>query len=101
MNILALKEKLSKSYPFMQLDFDENENILILKNIISSKRFDMGYGWDCFLHVKDENIIKKVYKLRTYDNIRADFSKEIEPTKEVEKKLKSVLNLLKLKENPL
>lgn len=99
MRILDIKDKLSKKYPFIEIDFDQE--VLILKNIISSKRFDMGYAWDLYLHIKHEQISKKVFKIRTFDNIRANFSKEVKPTDEVENEAEKILDLLQLKENLL
>ncbi len=96
MNIKQLKNKLLKTYPLVEIDFG-SKNELVLKNITSSKRFDMGFAWDCYMYIVDDKIIKKTYKFRTYDNVRADFSKEIKPSEEVEKKLEEILHFLNLK----
>lgn len=101
MNLQNIKKLLEKEFPHIILEFEKEENTMIFKNIIYAKRFDMGYSWNVHVKLSDDKIIKKIYKCRTYDNVRADFEKELNPTKEVEKEFKKIINLLQIEENLL
>lgn len=96
MDFLSIKDTLSKHFPFIELVHGTDNNCLIFKNIISSKRFDMGCAWDSYIKFKDNKIEEIVYHLRTYDNVRANFSQEMSPTKEVEQKMEKILDLLNI-----
>ncbi len=101
MNTQDIKNKIHTRYPRVQVEFNDDKNILIMKNIVHSKRFDMGYAWDLYAYIKNKKIINKIYKCRTYDNVSVHYEKQLEPTEEVKNIAKEILHLLNVKEDLL
>lgn len=94
MNIKDIKAIILTHFPYIEIIFEKEMEVVKLENILSCIRLGMGYKWNLILFYSNEKIVKIEYECCTYESASVNFCKILSPPKKVRQEGEKIVQKL-------